>query len=229
MKNILTFTALLFSFALFAQERTTDDLDYKYHQQGTHTINVGVGFPNLINSGFNIADQVGLEVNGGASPVFTIKHEYALTPEIGVGIHLGYFTAKTPKLEGITQYFDGSGNTITQIACELIPDLCTSETTGGGYDRYTVFTPGLRFAYHQPLLEQLDTYGSVVLGYNLINKKNKGGSGVDLTQYTNQIPTIAYFTGAGVRYYFSPQLAVYGEVGYGALTLVNVGATYRIQ
>lgn len=234
MKNTLTFIALLLSFTLFAQQETTGELEYKYHIQGTHNFSLGVGFPNLVNSGFTIADNLGLyESDGGASPVFTIKHEYGLTPEIGVGVHLGFFTAQTPKrlTQQITQYTNQLGEIIPEELCQILGALCTSETITeeGGYDRYTVFTPGLRFAYHQRVMEQLDTYAHVVVGYNLISKKRDGSTGADLTDFLNVIPPFAYFTGAGARYYFSPQFAVYGEVGYGALTLVNIGATYRLQ
>lgn len=236
MKNILTFIALFLSFTLFAQQESTDELEYKYHIQGTHSFSLGAGFPNLVNSGFTVADNLGLyENDGGASPVFTIKHEYGLTPEIGAGIHLGFFTAKTPKkiAQQITQYTNQLGEIVPESICNLLGSLCSTETSTEaieeGYDRYTVFTPGLRFAYHQRVMEQLDTYAHVVIGYNFITKKRDGSTGADLTDFLDVIPPFAYFTGAGARYYFSPQFAVYGEVGYGALTLVNVGATYRLQ
>jgi len=234
MKNLLILLCLILPFTLFAQEKTADDIDYKYHLQGSHSFHIGVGFPNKINSGFTIANQLGVDLDGGASPVYTIKYEYGLTPEIGAGLHLGYFTAKTPRIadfeETVTTFVDQLGGIVDELGCLLFEcdTMTTTESREGGYDKYTVLTPGIRLAYHQRVLENLDTYGSVVLGYNVIRKKRNGGSNLDLTQYTNKIPTFAYFTSAGLRYYFSPQWAAYGELGYGTMTVVNVGLTYRL-
>ena len=232
MKKLLAFLCLLLPFSLFAQKTTADDTEYKYHLQGSHSFNIGVGFPNKINSGFTIADQLGFDLEGGASPVYTVRYEYGLTPEIGAGLHFGYFTAKTPRLEEatVTTIVDQLGGIVGDLGlCGLLFECDTiTESLDGGYDKYTVFTPGVRLAYHQRVLENLDTYGSVVLGYNIIRSKRNGSNSLDLTQYTNQIPTFAYFTSAGVRYYFSQQWAAYGEVGYGTMTVVNVGLTYRL-
>jgi len=232
MKKIFLALCIILPFIVFAQEKNTDDTEYKYHLQGSHTFNIGAGFPNKINSGFTIADQLGIELNGGASPVYTIKYEYGLTPEIGAGLHLGYFTAKTPKFEEatVTSIVDQLGTIVGDLGlCGLLFECDTiTEVRDGGYDKYTVVTPGIRLAYHQRVVENLDTYGSVVLGYNIIRSQRNGGNSLDLTQYTNQIPTIAYFTSVGARYYFSPQWAAYGEVGYGTMTVVNLGLTYRL-
>lgn len=231
MKKLLIVLCLILPFTLFAQEKT-DELDYQYHLQGTHSFNLGVGFPNKINSGFNIVDQLGIDLNGGASPVYTVRYEYGLTSEIGVGAHLGYFTAKTPSFsEGtVTTIVDQLGGIVNDLGlCGLLFECDTiTESRDGGYDKYTVVTPGVRLAYHRQVVENLDTYASVVLGYNVIRSKRSGSDALDLTQFTNKIPTIAYFTSAGVRYYFSEQWAAYGEVGYGTMTIVNAGLTYRI-
>lgn len=232
MKNLLLVLCLILPLALFSQEKTADDTDYKYHLQGSHSFNIGLGFPNKINSGFEIADQLGIDLNGGASPVYTVRYEYGLTPEIGVGAHLGYFTAKTPRFEEatVTTIVDQLGGIVGDLGlCGLLFECDTiTESREGGYDKYTVVTPGVRLAYHQRVMENLDTYGSVVLGYNIIRSQRNGSNSLDLTQFTNKIPTFAYFTSAGVRYYFSPQWAAYGEVGYGTMTSVNVGLTYRL-
>jgi len=180
-----------------------------------------------------IADQLGIDLNGSASPVYTVRYEYGLTPEIGAGLHLGYFTAKTPRFAEttVTTIVDQLGGIVNDLGlCGLPLIQCDTitESRDGGYDKYTVLTPGIRLAYHQRVLEDLDTYASVVLGYNIIRSQRNGGESLDLTQFTNKIPTFAYFTSAGLRYYFSPQWAAYGEVGYGTMTIVNVGLTYRL-
>ncbi len=240
MKNVWILCCLLaaccFTNNLNAQlEDIPEDELYKYHIQGSHSFHLGVGLPNLVATTFNAADLAGFDNDGGATPVFTLKYEYGLTPDIGAGIHFGYFTAKTPQLSDIsnsvTTYLNELGLPIGELACSLLGSLCTTETTtetqAGGYDRYHVYTPGIRLAYHRRVMEQLDTYASVVGGYNVIKKKRAGSNDANLNAFGN-IPTFAYFTGAGAKYYFSPKIAAYGEVGYGALTIVNFGITYRV-
>lgn len=237
MKNAWILCCLLaaccFTFDLNAQinEEIPEDELYKYHVQGSHSFNIGVGVPNLVSSSFTTADLLGFENDGGATPIFTVKYEYGITEDIGAGIHLGYFSAKTPKLSDgtVTTVVDQFGSVIEDFGlCGLI-NICDTITTTqeGGYDRYNVYTPGIRVAYHRKVMEQLDIYGSVVGGYNVIKKKRTGSSDADLNLFGN-IPTFAYFTAAGARYFFSPKVAVYGEVGYGTLSVVNFGLTYRM-
>lgn len=230
------FAACCLPFVLTAQvEEIPEDELYHYHKQGSHSFNVGVGVPNLVATTFSAANLAGIDNDGGATPIFTIKYEYGLTEDIGAGIHLGYFTAKTPSLSDatntITTYLNDLGLPITEDICNLLGPLCTTETTTetqeGGYDRYHVYTPGVRLAYHRKVMEKLDTYASVVGGYNVIKKKRAGSNDANLNAFGN-IPTFAYFTAAGARYYFSPKVAIYGEVGYGTLSVVNFGLTYRM-
>ncbi len=91
---------------------------------------------------------------------------------------------------------------------------------------YTIL--GIRGAYHYEFLENLDTYGGLMLAYNIVSFKDKtvveGGStyvfsgssasDIDLTLYL------------GGRYYFSDSFGALLEIGYG-IAYLNLGLTYK--
>jgi len=240
MKSIFTLLVglLIFSFSALAQESTAEstvidrDIATYYHQKGTHIFNLGVGFPNLAGQAVSVIENLtGAESEGGASPQFSLKYEYGLTEQIGVGIHTGFYTAKTPQL---------SEETLTDIipidiAC-CIQDpggaCCfeqeTTETVDPGYTRINAFSLGGRFAYHFMRFEKLDTYTNLVLGYSFIREKTIGGERSEFNDIVKKVPTFVYFVSGGVRYYFMPNFAAYGELGYGSVTLLNLGLTYRM-
>ena len=216
-----------------APESSTIDRDIAtyYHQQGTHSFNLGVGFPNLAGQAVSIIENLSGEESGSVSPQFTFKYEYALTNEIGIGLHTGFYTATTPKL---------SAETLTDIipidivCCFQDPggDCCfeqtTTETVDPGSTQINAFSIGGRFAYHFMRFKKLDTYTNAVLGYSFIREKTVGAERSEFNDAIAKVPTFVYFVSAGVRYYFMPEFAVYGEFGYGNITLVNLGLTYRL-
>jgi hypothetical protein len=101
---------------------------------------------------------------------------------------------------------------------------------GSSYGDYTYsyFIVGGRGGYH--FLEndkKLDAYAGVMLGYSIVSFSkpsalpiagiyNPGGSYLFIGFY------------GGVRYYFSPDLGVYGELGYG-LGFFNIGVAYKLK
>lgn len=248
MKPIYSLIIMFFiSFSfLQAQEEQVEEkvnengrLESSFYQvKGSHSFNVGVGFPNLASSAFKIADLAGFNNEGSATPSFTLKYEYAFSENIGAGMHIGYYSAKTPTAVGdiLSNPTDIIDN-ITGVGCSLGLDIpgfpCdttfVNETIEGeeAYDRVHATTIAGRFTYHRKMLDKLDTYASVLLGYSIINRKRIGDPNADLERF--KAPTFVYFTSAGIRYYLTPKIAFYGEIGYGALTLANVGLTYRIM
>ncbi len=222
---------------LFTQETTPEssstdrDMATFYHQQGTHTFNFGVGFPNLAGQAVSIIEDLSGEEAGAASPQFTFKYEYALTDEIGVGLHTGFYTATTPKLSAssLTNIIP-----IDLVCCFQDPgsECCfeqeVTETTDSGSTRINAFSVGGRFAYHFMRFKKVDTYTNAVLGYSFIREKTVGAERSEFNDAIAKVPTFVYFVSAGVRYYFMPNFAAYGEFGYGSITLVNLGLTYRL-
>ncbi len=235
MKSILTFFSLLLGLfcvpqMLFAQEENKEIRAEEtfYQMKGSHEFNIGMGYPNLAVTALDVANIVGVSNDAKSTPNFTLKYEYGLVQDVGIGLHLGYYSAKMPSFTGLVQDIDFSG--VNEILCSTLGISCpdTTVTSSISYDRVHAVTIGGRFAYHRKVLENLDIYGSTVFGYSIIKKKTIGEPNASNENFAGQLPTFVYFAGAGARYYISPNWGVYGELGYGALTVFNAGVTYRI-
>jgi len=82
---------------------------------------------------------------------------------------------------------------------------------------------GVKGTFHYPLVDKLDTYGGLMLGYNSNSWKwhgtgvetvDLGGSGLGFSLY------------AGGRYYFSEKFAAIAELGYG-ISYLNLGIAIK--
>jgi hypothetical protein len=92
------------------------------------------------------------------------------------------------------------------------------------YDwRYTHFVLGARGAFHYQFIPKLDTYGGLMLGYNVASAKWVGdgeSSGVASAS------ALGFALFVGGRYFFKPNLAVYSELGYG-VAILSVGVSIK--
>ncbi|MDR2476006.1 MAG: hypothetical protein LBD45_09140 [Bacteroidales bacterium] len=93
------------------------------------------------------------------------------------------------------------------------------------YYNYSYSTLGARGTFHYHLLDNVDTYAGVLIGYNFINSS---GVGSRPKAIPNE-PTAAIFIGA--RYYFVPELAVYAEIkdGYASISSMEFGIALNIS
>jgi len=81
---------------------------------------------------------------------------------------------------------------------------------------------GARGALHYALVNKLDTYAGLTIGYNIHSWKwigtghgeTSGGSG------------LSYAIFAGARYYFTDAIAVFGELGFG-YAILNLGVSFK--
>jgi hypothetical protein len=99
------------------------------------------------------------------------------------------------------------------------------EFFGWGWE-YTYIIIGARGAYHYDLLhkDNIDTYGGIMLGYNIVSSKETGtpiGIGAASASY------LIYGGFIGGRYYFTPNLAAQLELGYG-MGFITVGVAYKL-
>ena len=86
----------------------------------------------------------------------------------------------------------------------------------------TDFMIGARGAFHYALVDNLDTYAGVVVGYNF-NSWKKTGEVLTISSSTSGL-TSAVFVGG--RYYIADVLAVFAEIGYG-YTIFNTGIALK--
>jgi len=235
---LLSSSLLFFHFTLLAQEESAPKMqEHQYYAiPGSHSFHIGAGFPNKVGLGFTgveLADNfLGTEqIEGGyTTPQFTFRYEYTLDEELGFGLHLGYWEAQTPTFEfgeDLLQPQEGVLGEIVDGFCDLFPNQCTLvEETLEGSKKVTSFSFGGQITYHKRVFPQIDSYASAVLGYNIVREKNAGDPN---DKFENlKVPTFVYFTSIGIRYYFSPKFALYGEIGYGNISNFNAGITYRI-
>jgi hypothetical protein len=97
------------------------------------------------------------------------------------------------------------------------------EYSGWGW-KYTNIILGVRGVFHYPLVDKLDTYTGLLLGYNIATSKEFGvASGYD---YHASSGGVAYSWFVGGRYYFSDSFAAFAELGVG-VTIFNLGIALK--
>jgi len=80
--------------------------------------------------------------------------------------------------------------------------------------------------FHYPLLDKLDTYGAIGLGYNISTAKEYGNyyPGAD---YSSSSGGFVFGIYVGGRYYFNEHFAAFAQVGYG-IAYLTFGVSYRL-
>ena len=98
------------------------------------------------------------------------------------------------------------------------------EYSGWGW-KYSNFIIGARGAFHYPLVNKLDTYTGIVLGYNIATSKEFGNAilGYDYSASSGGV-VASWFVGG--RYYFSNNFAGMLELGYG-ITYLKIGVALK--
>lgn len=94
-----------------------------------------------------------------------------------------------------------------------------------GY-KYTNIILGARGSFHYPLVEKLDTYTGLMLGFNIVSAKETGT--VDpLYNYSASTSGVIWSWYAGGRYYFTDNFAAMAEIGYG-IAWLNIGVALKL-
>jgi len=150
---------------------------------------------------------------------------------INVGLGIGGFAGAYGS--GGVAITGGYENAVTENISlgGVIGYSSSSETVWGDYGwKYTYILIGARGAYHYDLLHNpnIDTYGGILLGYNIVSSK-----------VTGTLPYVGWYGSSasasflefglfvGGRYYFNPKWAVQAELGYG-LGILNIGIAYKL-
>ncbi|HEX2969809.1 MAG TPA: hypothetical protein VHO46_11980 [Bacteroidales bacterium] len=92
------------------------------------------------------------------------------------------------------------------------------------YYRYTNIIIGPRGTFHYPLVDKLDTYAGLMIGYNIVSTKWIG-SGNEITHGSVGGVVSSFFIGG--RYYFSDKMAAMMELGYG-IAYLNLGIALKL-
>lgn len=127
-----------------------------------------------------------------------VKDDVLDVGSIGVGGYLGYASSKWEY-----SYYGGTW----------------------GY-KYTNFILGARGSFHYPLVEKLDTYTGLMIGFNVVSAKETGT--IDpLYNYNASTSGLIWSWYAGGRYYFTDKFAAMAEIGYG-IAWLNLGVALKL-
>jgi hypothetical protein len=88
---------------------------------------------------------------------------------------------------------------------------------------YTVI--GVRGDYHFYTTDKLDTYGGLMLGYDIVTDKWHGEG--EESSWSGSGSGVAYSLFVGGRYYFNQHIGVFAELGYGVAWL-NLGVAFHL-
>ena len=89
---------------------------------------------------------------------------------------------------------------------------------------YTIL--GIRGAYHYEFTDNLDTYGGLMLSYNVVSFTDRSPSGYLFTGGSASGIDLSLFVGG--RYYFSDNWGALAEIGYG-IAYLSLGAVYKFH
>lgn len=92
--------------------------------------------------------------------------------------------------------------------------------------RYTTIIPGARGSFHYPLIDNLDTYTGLMIGYEIVSSSEIGtiDAGYD---YNTTSSGFVWSWYAGGRYFLSENFMVMAELGYG-ITYLNIGVALKL-
>ena len=96
---------------------------------------------------------------------------------------------------------------------------------GWGY-KYSNIIIGAGASFHYPLVDKLDTYVGLLLGYNIASAKEFGDypGGWD---YSSTSGGFVFSGFVGARYYFVEKFAAFAQVGYG-ISYLTLGVSIRL-
>jgi hypothetical protein len=99
------------------------------------------------------------------------------------------------------------------------------EYSGYGW-KITDIIIGARGSFHYPLVDKLDTYTGLLLGYDISSEKEIGTTPYGGGLYNSSYGGVSYAWFVGARYYFSDSFAAMAELGVG-ITYLNIGIALK--
>jgi hypothetical protein len=89
--------------------------------------------------------------------------------------------------------------------------------------RYTTIIPGVRGSFHYPIIDGIDTYTGLMLGYEIVSSRAIGTA--EFGSATGSRLTYAWYVGG--RYFLSDNFMLMAELGYG-ITYLNIGVALKL-
>ena len=90
--------------------------------------------------------------------------------------------------------------------------------------KYTYIIVGARGVLHYPLVDKLDTYGGLQLGYNVVSASEFGNVPNGISASSGGVGFAGFI---GARYYFTEKIGAMAELGYG-ISYLNIGLAIKL-
>jgi hypothetical protein len=169
--------------------------------KGTTVVTMGYGVPNLARVGLKLiyGPYPGYSVTG-FGPIM-VKGDYGILKNLGVGAVIGYSNIKVSYTDN-DYYYDNNGYSQPYSYQESVT--------------WSSLSLGAHANYHFVRKEKLDVYVGGGLGYtinNLVYSNNDPYYGGTRTYTTYNPSSVFYAATVGLRYYFTPNIGIYGEAG----------------
>jgi hypothetical protein len=141
------------------------------------------------------------------------KGDKALNLGIGFGssYYGGYYTSHMPAISASFEIGVADG-ILDKGSIGVGGYVGYSSAKYSTYWKTSNFLIGVRGSFHYPLVNKLDTYTGLQLGYNAFSTKYYD---TYISNYSATASSIGFAWFAGARYYFSNNIAAFAEVGYG--------------
>jgi len=154
-----------------------------------------------------------------------VKGDKALNLGIGFGssYYGGYYTSHMPAISASFEIGVADG-ILDKGSIGVGGYVGYSSAKYSNYWKTSNFLIGVRGSFHYPLVDKLDTYTGLQLGYNVFSTKYIDNAYSGLYNASASSLNFAWF--AGARYYFANNFAVMAEVGYGVAYL-TVGVALK--
>lgn len=190
-------------------------------------VTVGYGFPNIyksilksaVNNSNAYTSENRVEVKG-YGPLF-LKYEYGLTKLIGLGASIGYWNTKyTETSDYVESGYNSSTGTYQTNAYR---DVFTYKISS--------LSIGARLNFHFATQDKLDPYAGIAAGYTQTLYRfsfasNNPDAAQSPTYEYSGIPVYFAVT-AGLRYYFTENIGIYGEIGLDKWSVIQGGLAVK--
>ena len=147
---------------------------------------------------------------------------------INLGIGFGstyygsYYTSHTPALSASVEFGVKDG-VLDKGSIGVGGYVGYSSATWASYYKTSNIIIGARGSFHYPLVNKLDTYTGLLLGYNIYSYSYESTYHGAAGSASNV--ALAWF--AGARYYFSDKFAGTAEIGYG-IAYLTIGVAIKL-
>ena len=179
------------------------------------------------------AQSVAAQAKGAASaPAFGVGYT-DVGPTVGLGGLNGASASFGGRFEHAIKPLPDMGNGMlgVQVSAEYYSWSAGGSGPGFTYSSSIKYIPiGVTANYHFKLDEQpkFDPFVGLGLGYNVVSCSYTSNFGSSFTGNCGYSSGVYFIGRAGARYFFSPQMAGYADVGAGGATL-NVGLMFKLM